>query len=231
MKKSSVILTLVIAIAGFIAAGYFYDQTQQQTTLEKAQKVAIEAAANAENNPLVRPHSPILGRVDAPVTIVEFLDPSCESCRAAFPFVHEILKKYPDDVRLVIRYAPFHQGSDVAVGILEAARKQNMFEKVLSALFDQQPLWAAHHAPDLNRAWDIARANGLDLEQAKVDAASPDVAKILQQDLADIQTNGVRATPTFFVNGKPVLEFGAEPLNNMVADEVQKLRSASSAAP
>ena len=31
---------------------------------------------------LVRFHSPVLGRADAPVTVVEFLDPACEACRA-----------------------------------------------------------------------------------------------------------------------------------------------------
>ncbi|MFS8328883.1 thioredoxin domain-containing protein, partial [Vreelandella titanicae] len=33
----------------------------------------------------MRSHSPILGREDAPVTIVEFFDPACEACRAFYP--------------------------------------------------------------------------------------------------------------------------------------------------
>ncbi|NMG42229.1 thioredoxin domain-containing protein [Aromatoleum toluvorans] len=34
-------------------------------------------------------HSPTLGKADAPVVIVEFLDPACETCRAFYPRVKE----------------------------------------------------------------------------------------------------------------------------------------------
>ena len=63
----------------------------------------------------------MFGPSEAPVTIVEFFDPSCEACRAFYPFVKNILTQYPDDVRLVLRYAAFHGGSDQAIGTLEAA--------------------------------------------------------------------------------------------------------------
>jgi hypothetical protein len=43
---------------------------------------------------LVRPDSPTLGSADAPVTLVEFYDPECESCRAFHPTVKKILKDY-----------------------------------------------------------------------------------------------------------------------------------------
>jgi len=60
-------------------------------------------------------HSPVFGPANAPVTIVEFFDPACETCRAFYPIVKDILAQYPSEVRLVIRYAPLHKGSDVVV--------------------------------------------------------------------------------------------------------------------
>jgi len=72
----------------------------------------------------VRDYSPVIGLENAPVTIVEFFDPSCEGCRAMYPYVKEILAEYPDNVRLVLRYVLFHGGSEEAVRILEAARNQ-----------------------------------------------------------------------------------------------------------
>ena len=45
---------------------------------------------------LIRPHSPVLGPADAPVTLVEFFDPSCEACRAFHPVVQEIHQPVPD---------------------------------------------------------------------------------------------------------------------------------------
>lgn len=41
------------------------------------------------------------------------------------------MKRYPNDVRLVIRYAPFHSGSDKVVKLLEAAKRQDKCLPVL----------------------------------------------------------------------------------------------------
>src|SRR5690349_14617252 len=69
---------------------------------------------------LVRAHSPVMGPANAPVTVVEFLDPACEACRAFAPVVKQILFLHPEDVRVVVRYAAFHQGSDEAIRLLDA---------------------------------------------------------------------------------------------------------------
>jgi protein-disulfide isomerase len=173
---------------------------------------------------LVRPHAPVIGRSDVPVTIVEFFDPSCEACRAFHPLVKNILAQYPEDVRLVLRYAAFHDGSDQAVGILEAARRQNLFEPVLEALLAAQPEWAMHGRPDLDRAWQAAASAGLDVEKARRDAGSAEIAAALQQDTNDVDTLGVRQTPTFFVNGKSMSSFGPQQLIDLVEGEVRLAR-------
>lgn len=169
---------------------------------------------------LVRPYSPVIGPADAPVTLVEFLDPACEACRAFAPVVKQILFMHPEDVRVVVRYAAFHQGSDEAIRLLEAARRQGKFEILLTALFEGQDTWASHHAPNLQEAWKIAAASGLDMPRARKDAASAEAGELLRQENDDIVALKVERTPTFFVNGKPLLEFGPQPLMKLVADEV-----------
>lgn len=94
----------------------------------------------------------MIGPVNAPVTIVEFFDPSCEACRAFHPVVKKIMGSFPQEVRLVLRYTPLHEGSDEAVRILEAARLQNKFEPVLETLLGSQQDWAIHGDPELGRA-------------------------------------------------------------------------------
>lgn len=92
----------------------------------KAEAEAVAAATPAVDPALlIRPHSPSFGPADAPVTLVEFFDPSCEACRAFHPTVMEIKKQFPTQVRVVLRYTVFHQGSDEAVRILEVARMQD----------------------------------------------------------------------------------------------------------
>ena len=83
-------------------------------------------------------HSPTYGKADAPVTIVEFIDPACETCRAFYPMVKAMIAANPDKIRLVLRYAPFHNGSDKVVVVLEAARKQRLFWPALERLLATQ---------------------------------------------------------------------------------------------
>src|SRR3972149_3162781 len=56
-----------------------------------------QSAQLAEGNRahLVRMHSPTLGKADAPVVIVEFLDPACETCRAFYPLGKQIMAANP----------------------------------------------------------------------------------------------------------------------------------------
>lgn len=176
---------------------------------------------------LVRAHSPVLGPANAPVTIVEFLDPACEACRAFAPVVKQAMFLYPDQVRVVVRFADFHEGSDQAIRLLDAARHQGKFEAVLAALFDGQDDWAAHHQPRPERAWELAKATGLNMARARKDAASPEADAMLRQEHEDLVALQVSRTPTFFVNGKPLASFGAEQLMALVSAEVEAAAAAS----
>ena len=200
--------TVAVALAAFAGAAAYYPST-------------IAPDAPEEESNLLRSHSPVIGPPDAPVTIVEFFDPSCESCRAFYPIVKQIMAAFPEKTRLVIRYAPLHQGSDEAVGILEAARVQGKFEPVLEKLLLEQPNWAVHGAPDLEAAWRFAGEAGLDVAKARSDAKAPAVVALLNQDIADMKAINLRGTPTFFVNGKPLTEFGPQQLYDLVAAEVK----------
>ncbi|MGE8942370.1 DsbA family protein [Leptospira interrogans] len=214
-RRTLVVGAVAIAAILFATGAYIYDRG----AADRQAKIAAETQSY-----LVRPHSPVLGPQNAPVTVVEFFDPSCESCRAFYPIVKQILAKYPEDVRVVIRYAPFHEGSDEAVRIMEAARLQNLYVAVKEALLQTQPTWAVHGAPNLGIAWAAAQAVGLNYTQAQNDAKNPKIANILQQDQADLRAAKVRQTPSFFVNGKPLTSFGARQLNELVDAEVEASR-------
>lgn len=204
--------TTVAAACAFAAGAYYVAANRPR---ESAVPVALP-------NELVRPHSPFLGPAEAPVTIVEFFDPACEACRAFHPIVKQIMDRFPGKVRVVIRYAAFHRGSDEAVRILETARLQGLFVPVLEALLAAQPQWAAHDAPRLEIAWSAAAGAGLDVERARRERMMPHIAAALNFDAADVATLGVRRTPTFYVNGKPLIEFGPQQLLELVRMEVEK---------
>ena len=53
-----------------------------------------------------------------------------------------LMAAHPDKIRLVLRHAPFHRGSDKVVAVLETAHRQGMFWPALDALFANQGLGA-----------------------------------------------------------------------------------------
>lgn len=188
----------------------------------QAEAEALAAATPAvDPSLLIRAHSPSFGPEDAPVTLVEFFDPSCEACRAYHPVVQEIRRQFPKQVRVVLRYTVFHEGSDEAVRILETARMQDKLEPVLDALLERQPQWAVHGMPRLDVAWQVAGAAGLDLERAESDRLFPGITGILNQDMADVEALGVGQTPTFFLNGTRLENFSAESLVAAVRSAVE----------
>ena len=155
---------------------------------------------------------------------MEFFDPACETCRAFYPIVKQIMAQYPGQVRLALRYAPFHQGSDQVIKLLEAARKQDLYTPVLEALLAAQPTWADHQAPKLAIAFKTAEDAGLDLVRARQDMETPEIHAVLAQDVEDLTALQISQTPTFFVNGSSLPSFGPEQLARLVAEEVTKTR-------
>lgn len=200
MNRRVVVFGLTsLALIGF-GGSTLYTNNKQRIEREK------EAAEtpNVSEDVLIRGYSPVLGSPESPLTLIEFFDPSCEACRAFHPLVKELLATYPNRLKVILRYATFHEGSDEAVRILETARMQDKFAPVLEALLNEQPVWAEHGNPNLALAWQIAGRAGLDLKKAQSDRLFPGITSILNQDAEDVKTANVRQTPTFFLNGKQV---------------------------
>ena len=209
----------VIGLVALVALLFYWAMTFYQQRVQAAQDVQVMA----EPSRLVRMHSPVFGPQDAPVTIVEFFDPACETCRAFYPVVKNLMAQHPEKIKLVIRYAAFHQGSDVVVKLLEAAKSQGKYQAVLEALLAAQPAWADHGQPNLETAFAVAQQAGLDLSQARQAMENPAMQALLQQDMDDLTALQVTKTPTFFVNGRSLPSFGPEQLAALVAEEVAKV--------
>lgn len=212
-QKTLFIVTAVALLLAFLAGAITYQNTRQ---------AQAEQQAGAHRQALVRMHSPALGKADAPVVLVEFFDPACETCRAFYPWVKDMLATHPDRIRLVLRYAPFHTGSEQLVAVLEAARRQGKFWEALEALLAAQDDWAGNHTVEVDRAWRHLQGLGLELAQLKADMASPDIANVIAQDLADARTLNVSKTPEFFVNGRPLPSFGQAPLKSLIDEELAR---------
>lgn len=184
----------------------------------KAEQQSASMDKNLEM--LVREGAPTKGPNDAKVTIVEFFDPACETCRDFYPLVKQLIDQYPGKVKLVVRYAPLHPGSDQVVKMLEAAHRQGKFWQALELLFGSQNRWVVGHTSQPMRALAVLESLELDRQRFSGDMNSPEVAQVVRQAVADGERLNVRATPEFFVNGRPMPSFGYDQLSLLVKDAV-----------
>lgn len=203
-RRIGVVATLAVSALAFTGGAMLYSGTAEGEPTKKVVAGPVDS--------LIRPHSPIIGPKNAPVTIVEFFDPSCEACRAFYPTVKGIVAKYPKDVRLVMRYLPLHPGSAEAIVILEAARVQGKLVPVTAALLEAQPDW---HDGKMDGAWAAAEKAGLDVAKAR-SMPTTDAMAWMEQDIADARAVGVRGTPTFFVNGEMLVQPSPEQVESRV---------------
>lgn len=227
MTKQIKILTLigfVVIVAAIAGASYYRKSVQGER----------KSAATADGT-LVRPDSPTLGPANAPVTLVEFLDPECESCGAFSPVVKKILKDYDGKVRLVVRYMPFHPNSVLAASWAEAAGEQGKYWEMQETLFRRQSEWGeVHgHGPQVAVAAErreppavlferYAAELGLDVERARAAVAENRYAAKVERDRRDGQSLGVTRTPTFFVNGRQLVRFSQQDLRALIDEELGK---------
>lgn len=231
MRKEVKILgavVIVVVIAAIVGANYYRSSEQSvRITNSNSSGNSTNNAVNLET--LIRPDSPTLGAADAKVTLVEFLDPECESCAAFAPVVKKIMKDYEGKIRLVVRYMPLHPNSLSAATFTEAAGEQGKYWQAQEMLFQKQPEWGTKHGSQTSAPADINTlfkkyATELGLDTKKMDSAFAEnrYQEKLQRDLKDGQALGVRQTPTFFVNGRKLARFGEADLRALIDEELKK---------
>ena len=168
----------------------------------------LSGIARAESDaPQVTADDRILGKADAPVTIIEYASLTCPHCAA---FEKDILPKIKSEwidtgkAKLVFRDFPL-DGSALKAAIVARCAPPERFYGFIGVLFAQQGSWglAQDPVPGISR---IAKLGGMSDDQ--VQACLKDDAlqnKVLAGRLAAEQQYQVESTPTFFINGKKVV--------------------------
>ncbi len=162
------------------------------------------------------------GPSTAKVTIVEFSDFQCPFCARVNPTLEQLLRDYPHDVRILFRHnpLPFHDHAALAAEAAVAAERQGKFWEMHDKLFAEQ---SDLDRPALERH---ALQLGLDLTTFRAALDTHAGQARVDDDLAVGRQLGVRGTPTFFIDGRPVL--GAQPLaafKQIIDDELARADS------
>ena len=212
-RSSIVAVGVGVLVIALVAATFLYESDDTQSL--QSETTALQAALASE-------HSPTLGDPGAKVHIVEFLDPACETCALFFPMVKQWMAEVPGEIRLSVRHLAFHTGSDYAVRILEASRKQDKYWQTLEALLTSQRQWVQGHTVQPDRIGPALAGVGLNMEQLTADMNSVEVMQRIERDKKDSIFLKVSATPEYFVNGRPLPSFGQQQLADLVREELQR---------
>jgi protein-disulfide isomerase len=211
-NKKTVLITIILLVLIFVGGGIYY---------KKSQSEEMSAMAKEQAQVFQRPYSFVVGNENAKVQLVEFFDPACETCAVFHPRVKQLLKEYDGKVKLVLRYAPFHENSSYAVKMLEGAREQGLFMETLDFMFATQAYWIQGHTVNPKVLWGmLTKIEGLDFKKLSEFMNNPKADEIIKQDLADATTLKATKTPGYFVNGKPLQTFGWDNLVELINSEL-----------
>lgn len=205
-NKTFLMIAVVVVVSFFGILAMWTSKSEQP----------VANAVTADESLLIKPHSLVKGNESANVTMVEFLDPECEACRAMHPIIKRLMSEYEGRIKLVIRYMPFHGNSKLAAVFLEEAREQGKFDAALDMLFERQPEWADHHHPRPELIPDFIAQVGIDRSKLNSSDLLEKHGWKVDLDQADGLSAGVRLTPTFFVNGVILNEIGYVPLKKAI---------------
>ncbi|MEZ4524458.1 MAG: thioredoxin domain-containing protein [Desulfobacterales bacterium] len=166
--------------------------------------------------------SPFRGKENAAVTLAVFDDYQCPYCSRLEPLFREVMNRYPDDVKVVIKNFPLssHPYARKAAQAALAADRQGKYAQFHEKLFENYR--------ELNDAKTeaIAAELGLDMEKFKADRQLPEIDAMIARDMEDGNRLGVRGTPTLYLNGKQMKIRNPNELFQKVEAEIKKKKAA-----
>jgi protein-disulfide isomerase len=179
--------TVVLAILGILVGVSRYKDSTRPTP-EQA---------------LLRSDSHSTGPTNAKVTVVEFGDFQCPSCKAFEPTFEQLKKDYDGKVRFVFRNFPLisiHPNAMAGAQAAEAANAQGKYWEMHDLLYAKQDEWA-ESSDALSLFKGYASSLKLDVNKFTSDIQSNAHGDFISQDLRDAETLNLAGTPTIFVNG------------------------------
>lgn len=159
----------------------------------------------------------VKGNASSTVTLIEYSDFQCPACGAYFPLVEKAVADNISNIRFVYRHFPLTQHANAipAAQAAEAAGIQGKFWEMYEMIFTAQADW--ENSKDAKTIFiGYATKLGLDIPKFTADYALPEIQEKINASIKSGVKAGVNSTPTFYVNGKKIV-------NPQTNEEFQKL--------
>jgi protein-disulfide isomerase len=179
---------------------------------EPAEAEAAENSLDGLMTALVAETRHFRGEPDAPVTVIEFSDFRCHFCNVFFEEAgQQIEETYIEEglVRLGYHHAAYQgEQSILAAEASECAAAQDAFWRYHDYLFAV----SGEQQFTRDNLQEFARELDLDTEAFNTCMESGEFSEVVLGETARAQTIGIRGTPSFLINGEPLV--GAQPYEN-----------------
>ncbi len=164
--------------------------------------------------------SPVRGKSDAPITIVEFSDFECPYCKETVPLLDKVLKNNPNTVKLVFKNMPLriHRYAELAARAGVAAQNQGKFWEFYREIFSSQKM-----NPQVIQS--IAVKLKLDMQKYKQDLTSTNTQQRIITDIRDADAAGVTGTPAIFINGRMLRNRSPEFIQKIIDEDLKKMKT------
>jgi protein-disulfide isomerase len=151
-------------------------------------------------------NDPIRGPAEAKTVVRIFSDFQCPACRSAEEGLDYAMATYASSVKFVWNDFPLttmHPNAQPAAEAARCAEAQGKFWEYRAHLFDRQPEWERQASLSGIFA-SYAKTLGLDEGAFTACVAAKTFASKVSADMAEGNTNSIRATPTFFIGNRRV---------------------------
>ena len=204
-------LTLVVIIGGVV----LFNKNNPKTSsapgdysqyIEKSLILDSNKVARDYNPRIVGPKSLTQATTTSKITVTEFLDYECPACATnGEPIVRNLLAHYGDNITIIRKIFPVHGQPSIDVGRLVLASQifgLETYEKIHTKMFETQKQWAILGKDDRDAfIKKLIIELGVDYDKLLTEANTDKYLSQIQQDKQDATDLGIKATPSFVVNG------------------------------
>ncbi len=191
-----------------VSTTLFFDKDETKAIIGQYIDTSMEPWGRVNMGAVSLDDRPTQGPADAPVTIVEFADFECPFCAHAFSVIETLVNTtYKGKVKVIFKAYPLnvHPWAIKAAEAAECARLQNptaFWDFARYFYTNQGSITVKNIQDDVDK---LAKAQKLDAPSLKACMDSAQTEARIKQDQTDGNAIRVSSTPTFFVNGIPVV--------------------------
>ncbi|MCY3628873.1 MAG: vitamin K epoxide reductase family protein [Rhodothermaceae bacterium] len=153
---------------------------------------------------LIMDYDPVFGPEDAPVIVMEFLDPNCNHCKAVHPNIKALAEAYPDSVRVIFKPVPIVGGPTHSLDEIAAlyyANDHGVFEEMLDLVFEHQ---SPATGLSVDRLAEFADDLGLNEANFRRALSRREFASRTVQTRRFFEGMGFTGVPVVIINGRRV---------------------------